>query len=159
MVRWAQGADKIQELVASRDLQKVQGAEANGQPLLDKAKRTLASAAVLAETDPDSGYTLAYDAARFACTSLLAQPRPWRLPWSAWRRIRDSNGRERQICGRSAVGSVGVLPQDAWAFCRGWLVAVEWTGVVLECSLVRTVGPRTRRTACIGYAGGSRRAS
>lgn len=29
------------------------------------------SAGELADTDPDSAYTLAYDAARFACTALL----------------------------------------------------------------------------------------
>ena len=55
------------------ELQKVQGAEANGQSLLDKAMRTLASARTLLEIDPDSSYSLAYDAARFACTALLAQ--------------------------------------------------------------------------------------
>jgi hypothetical protein len=35
--------------------------------------RTLASAKALLDIDPDSTYTLAYDAARFACTALLAQ--------------------------------------------------------------------------------------
>jgi hypothetical protein len=42
-------------LLNTGDLQKVQGAEADGQ------------------IDPDSSYSLAYDAARFACTALLAQ--------------------------------------------------------------------------------------
>jgi hypothetical protein len=73
LTRWAQGADKIQELLNTGDLQKVQGAEADGQPLLDKAVRTLGSARALKEIDPDSSYSLAYDAARFACTALLAQ--------------------------------------------------------------------------------------
>lgn len=73
MSQWAPGADRVQNLISQGDLQKVQGADANGQPLLDKADRTLASARVLRETDPDSSYTLAYDAARFACTALLAQ--------------------------------------------------------------------------------------
>jgi hypothetical protein len=71
--QWAPGADRVQHLITAGDLQKVQGAEANGQPLLDKAARTLASANALLEVDPDSSYTLAYDAARFACTALLAQ--------------------------------------------------------------------------------------
>jgi hypothetical protein len=73
VTRWAPGADKIQELLSINDLQKVQGGEANGQPLLDKALRTLASALALQSDDADSSYTLAYDAARFACTALLAQ--------------------------------------------------------------------------------------
>jgi hypothetical protein len=70
---WAPGADRVQNLISQGDLQKVQGADADGQPLLDKADRTLASARVLREADPASSYTLAYDAARFACTALLAQ--------------------------------------------------------------------------------------
>ncbi len=73
MSQWAPGAERVQHLIELGDLQKIQGAEANGQPLLDKATRTLASARALQETDPDSSYTLAYDAARFACTALLAQ--------------------------------------------------------------------------------------
>jgi hypothetical protein len=73
MPQWAQGAGKIRELLDLGDLQKIQGADANGQSLLDKADRTLLSAALLCDEDPDSSYTLAYDAARFACTALLAQ--------------------------------------------------------------------------------------
>ncbi|WP_433611284.1 hypothetical protein ACQP2P_43830 [Dactylosporangium sp. CA-139114] len=73
MPQWAQGADKVRELLDLGDLQKIQGADTDGQPLLDKAVRTLLSAAVLCDEDPDSSYTLAYDAARFACTALLAQ--------------------------------------------------------------------------------------
>jgi hypothetical protein len=73
MATWAPGAERVQQLIGAGDLQKIQGAEANGQPLLDKAVRTLASAQALQEADPDSSYTLAYDAARFACTALLAQ--------------------------------------------------------------------------------------
>jgi hypothetical protein len=71
--QWAPGAERVQQMIALGELQKVQGGEANGQPLLDKAARTLASANTLRDVDPDSGYTLAYDAARFACTALLAQ--------------------------------------------------------------------------------------
>jgi len=71
--QWAPGAERVKQLIGTGDLQKVQGAEANGQPLLDKAARTLASAHALLEVDPDSSYSLAYDAARFACTALLAQ--------------------------------------------------------------------------------------
>ncbi|MEV0131885.1 hypothetical protein AB0H83_25910 [Dactylosporangium sp. NPDC050688] len=73
MTRWLKGAAVIEKLVHANDLQKVQGAEANGEPLLLKARRSLASAHALSHDDPDSSFTLAYDAARFACTALLAQ--------------------------------------------------------------------------------------
>lgn len=73
MTRWAQGDDKVQQLLDQGALQQVQGADADGQPLLDKARRTLTSAASLREADPESSYTLTYDAARFACSALLAQ--------------------------------------------------------------------------------------
>ena len=40
---------------------------------MSKARRTLITATAAAGTDPDSAFTLGYDAARFACTALLAQ--------------------------------------------------------------------------------------
>ncbi len=46
---------------------------ADGAQWLSKARRTLSTAEGAADTDPDSAFTLAYDAARFACTALLAQ--------------------------------------------------------------------------------------
>lgn len=48
------------------------GAQADGQPWIAKARRTLASASELVHSDPDSAYILAYDAARFACTAVLS---------------------------------------------------------------------------------------
>jgi hypothetical protein len=51
----------------------VTGAAADGGPWLSKARRTLATATAAAGPDPDSALTLAYDAARFACTALLTQ--------------------------------------------------------------------------------------
>ncbi|WP_327006733.1 hypothetical protein OHA72_05365 [Dactylosporangium sp. NBC_01737] len=73
MPRWLKGSETIEKLVHANDLQKVQGADANGEPLLLKARRSLASAHALSRDDPDSSFTLAYDAARFACTAVLAQ--------------------------------------------------------------------------------------
>ena len=40
---------------------------------MSKARRTVSTAAGAADADPDSAFTLAYGAARFACTALLAQ--------------------------------------------------------------------------------------
>ncbi|GAA2602159.1 hypothetical protein SMC26_07785 [Actinomadura fulvescens] len=72
MARWARGEAVIERMIATGELQKVQGPAADGEPWLAKAQRTHASAVVLADTDRDSAYVLAYDAARLAGTALLA---------------------------------------------------------------------------------------
>jgi len=69
--RWLKGEATIERLLADGELQTVTGAQADGQPWIAKARRTSASAAELTDTDPDSAYVLAYDAARFACVALL----------------------------------------------------------------------------------------
>jgi hypothetical protein len=73
MSRWSRGQAEIDQLLNTRELQKISGAAANGMPLLDKAIRTLTTAAKSTVDDPDSAYVLAYDAARYVCTALLAQ--------------------------------------------------------------------------------------
>jgi hypothetical protein len=73
MSRWQGGEADIERLLAGGELQAVTGAAANGEQWLSKARRTLNTATAAADTDPDSAFTLAYDAARFACTALLAQ--------------------------------------------------------------------------------------
>lgn len=73
MTRWQRGEAEIERMMADGELQALTGAAADGQPWLSKARRTLSTATGAAETDPDSAFTLAYDAARFACTALLAQ--------------------------------------------------------------------------------------
>jgi hypothetical protein len=73
MKRWQRGEATIERLIAGGELQTVTGAAADGAPWLAKARRTLATAAGAVDTDPDSAFTLAYDAARFACVALLGQ--------------------------------------------------------------------------------------
>lgn len=73
MSRWTMGEAEIEKLLTERQLQQVQGGQANGEHLIEKATRTLATATEIANDDPDSAYVLAYDAARYACTALLAQ--------------------------------------------------------------------------------------
>lgn len=73
MSRWARGAAEIEQLIATRQLQQVTGGQADGEHLVDRAVRTLATAAEIAPGDPDSAYVLAYDAARYSATALLAQ--------------------------------------------------------------------------------------
>jgi uncharacterized protein (UPF0332 family) len=73
MARWAPGEAQIEQLIAARQLELLTGAEADGAPLLEKARTTVSTAAKLLQDDAYSSYVLAYDAARFACIALLAQ--------------------------------------------------------------------------------------
>lgn len=73
MSRWPQGEAQIEQLIATKQLQQVIGGQANGAHLLLKASRTLETASAVAGEDPDSAYVLAYDAARYSGTALLAQ--------------------------------------------------------------------------------------
>lgn len=72
MARWPRGEADVERLVELGHLQHVTGAAADGAPLLAKARRTLATAESVASSDPDSAFVLAYDAARYAATALLA---------------------------------------------------------------------------------------
>jgi hypothetical protein len=72
MSRWPRGEAQIEQLIATKQLQQVIGGQANGAHLLQKASRTLATAGEIADQDPDSAYVLAYDAARYSGTAILA---------------------------------------------------------------------------------------
>ncbi|MGH3490749.1 MAG: HEPN domain-containing protein [Actinopolymorphaceae bacterium] len=73
MSRWHAGEADIERFVAEAGLQDVSGAQADGTGWLTRARRTVQTAASLVDTDPESAYILAYDAARYGCTALLAQ--------------------------------------------------------------------------------------
>ena len=73
MARWPRGEAEIERLLGLGHLQAITGAAADGEPLLAKAGRTLATATSITNSDPDSALVLAYDAARYATTALLAQ--------------------------------------------------------------------------------------
>ncbi len=72
MARWKRGESEVEALLAAGELQKLTGAAANGDRLLEKAAVTLTTARSAVETDPDSAFVLAYDSARQALTALLA---------------------------------------------------------------------------------------
>lgn len=72
MARWQLGQADVEALLAAGHLQKLTGDAANGERLLAKASTTLQTARSVIETDPDSAFVLAYDAARQALTGLLA---------------------------------------------------------------------------------------
>ena len=73
MSRWLPGEAQIDQLIATKQLLQVIGGQANGAHLLQKASRTLATAGAVPGEDPDSAYVLAYDAARYSGTAILAQ--------------------------------------------------------------------------------------
>ncbi|CAN5719585.1 hypothetical protein BH24ACT14_BH24ACT14_06450 [soil metagenome] len=54
MTRWPQGAAEVEQQLAAGHLQQVTGGQANGAFLLEKAHRTIQTAALIVETDPDS---------------------------------------------------------------------------------------------------------
>lgn len=72
-MRWSTGEATVERLLAAGNVERVQGAQADGSSWLDRARRGLEAARVLAESAPDSSVVLAYDAARQACVALLAQ--------------------------------------------------------------------------------------
>lgn len=73
MARWARGETEIEQLIAAGHLERVSGGQADGTPLLNQARKTIATAAKLIPDDAYSAYVLSYDAARVACVALLAQ--------------------------------------------------------------------------------------
>lgn len=69
---WTSGKDKIQAMIRNRELEQLDGAAADGEFHLERADAVAASAQALAESDPASSFTLAYDAYRTALAALLA---------------------------------------------------------------------------------------
>lgn len=72
-MRWGTGEATVERLVQAGHIERVQGAQADGNSWLERARRSLDAARLLAESAPDSSVVLAYDAARQACVALLAQ--------------------------------------------------------------------------------------
>jgi HEPN domain-containing protein len=72
-MRWSAGETEIERLLDQGSIERVQGAQADGESWLERARRGLDAARIVAEAAPDSSIILAYDAARQACVALLAQ--------------------------------------------------------------------------------------
>jgi HEPN domain-containing protein len=72
-MRWSTGEATVERLLATGHIERVQGAQADGDSWLERARRGLDAARILAESAPDSCVVLAYDAARQACVAVLAQ--------------------------------------------------------------------------------------
>jgi hypothetical protein len=69
--RWEQGRSTIDRLLAEQRLQRVSASREHADAMLAQARRYVASARLVAPTDPDAGFVLAYDAARKALTAVL----------------------------------------------------------------------------------------
>lgn len=70
---WAQGREQISAALDAGDLQHVTGGQAAGEGWITDARRKYDTAQAIADTDSETAYVTAYDAARFALVGLLAQ--------------------------------------------------------------------------------------
>lgn len=73
MPRWTPGEATIEKLLRDRDLEHVQANVEHASRLRQAAAQHIKSAGTVVSTDPDGAYGLAYDAARKAATSTLAE--------------------------------------------------------------------------------------
>jgi HEPN domain-containing protein len=72
-MRWSVGETTVERLLEQGHIERVQGAQADGESWLERARRGLDAARMVADAAPDSSIILAYDGARQACVALLAQ--------------------------------------------------------------------------------------
>jgi HEPN domain-containing protein len=72
-MRWKVGETVVERLLKEGRIERVQGAQASGESWLERARRSLDAARIIAAAAPNSSIILAYDAARQACVALLAQ--------------------------------------------------------------------------------------
>ena len=82
-MRWGAGEADIEQLLAERHLERVQGAQADGGSWLDRARQALDAARLIADAAPDSSIILAYDAARQACIARCSPSRACAPPQPA----------------------------------------------------------------------------
>ena len=70
-MRWQQGRDAVEAMIARRELEPVPASRDHADLLLSQARRHLASAGAIAEDDPAGAYQLLYDGARKALAAVL----------------------------------------------------------------------------------------
>jgi hypothetical protein len=70
-MRWNQGRDKVDTLIADKQIEHVHPDRAAADRLLDEARAHLESATRIADSDAAGAYTLVYDAARKALAAVL----------------------------------------------------------------------------------------
>jgi hypothetical protein len=70
-MRWQQGREALDGMIARGELERVPASRDHADLLLSQARRHLASAGAIADTDPAGAYQLLYDAARKALAGVL----------------------------------------------------------------------------------------
>lgn len=70
-MRWNQGRATVDKLIADGELQRVPPSREHADQLLAQARKDLASAGLLRDTNPKRAYESLYDAARMALTAVL----------------------------------------------------------------------------------------
>jgi hypothetical protein len=70
-MRWMQGRDRIDAMLASGQLERVPPSREHADTLITQAERHVELARTGAETDPTGAYQLLYDASRKALASIL----------------------------------------------------------------------------------------
>jgi hypothetical protein len=70
-VRWNQGRAVIDKLIVDGELQRVPSSREHADQLLAQARKDLASAELLRDSNPKRAYESLYDSARMALTALL----------------------------------------------------------------------------------------
>jgi hypothetical protein len=70
-MRWNQGRATVDKLIADGELQRVPPSREHADQLLAQARKDLASAGLLRDSNPKRAYESLYDAARMALTAVL----------------------------------------------------------------------------------------
>jgi hypothetical protein len=73
-MRWNQGRSHVDRLIADGELQRVPANREHADQLIVQARKDLASAKLLLESNPKRAYESVYDAARMALTAVGALP-------------------------------------------------------------------------------------
>jgi len=90
-MRWHQGREQVDRLIADGGLQRVPANREHADQLLGQAHRDLESAELLLDANPKRAYESIYDAARMALTAVLENEglRPTSRPFDRMRRTRN----------------------------------------------------------------------
>lgn len=69
---WEQGREAIERMLRAGELEQVPASREQADLRVGQARNHLASGRLIAETDPEGGYAMVYDAARKALAAILA---------------------------------------------------------------------------------------
>jgi hypothetical protein len=71
-MRWEQGRVRIDKLLVEGELERVHPSREHADRLIEQARRHLASALLMCESDPEGAYGILYDAGRKALWAIMA---------------------------------------------------------------------------------------